>query len=305
MNKTRRTIRFDSRILNYLCGDSPAGTVGIETIIRASFTLIELLVVIAIIILLMAILLPVTQRIRNQARSVVCQSNLRQWGTIFHIYTQENQDCFFPSLVETAIWFIRGSYVRGNDPNIPPVLNDTNTQKYACCPMAQKVGTGGWSYTANGVNVKGKMGSTFESWNLSAPEPLFRCSYGFNDALFSLLFYGFPPKRISASIRYGVNISNIKGRDNIPTFFDSALPTDGFHMWEHRPPLNHESGVFINRHNGCINVLFMDWSVRKIGLKGLYTLKWNMEFNTAGPWTKAGGVHPEDWPEWMQNFKGY
>jgi prepilin-type N-terminal cleavage/methylation domain-containing protein len=297
--------RCKKRILNHLSGDSLSRTVGRVSIHRAGFTLIELLVVIAIITLLLAILLPVTRQIRNQGRAVVCQSNLRQWGTIFHMYTQENQDYFFPSLVETAIWFIRGSYVRNNDPNIPPVLNDTNTQKYACCPMAQKVGSGHWGMIFNGIRIEGKMGSTFEAWDLSGPEPLFRCSYGFNDALFSPLFYGFPPKRISASIRYGVNISNVKGRDNIPIFFDSALPIDGFHLWEHRPPLNHEMGVFINRHNGCINVLFMDWSVRKIGLKGLYTLKWNMEFNTAGPWTKAGGIQPEDWPEWMQGFKDY
>jgi hypothetical protein len=24
-----------------------------------------------------------------------------------------------------------------------------------------------------------------------------------------------------------------------------------------------------------------------------------------GPWTKAGGVQPDDWPEWMRGFKDY
>ena len=49
----------------------------------------------------------------------------------------------------------------------------------------------------------------------------------------------------------------------------------------------------------------MDWSIRKVGLKELWTLKWRQEFDTAEPWTKAGGVKPEDWPEWMSGFKDY
>jgi hypothetical protein len=61
----------------------------------------------------------------------------------------------------------------------------------------------------------------------------------------------------------------------------------------------------INRHYGFINGLFMDWSVRKVGLKELWTLKWDPEFDTAGPWTRAGGVQPQDWPRWMRRFKDY
>jgi prepilin-type N-terminal cleavage/methylation domain-containing protein len=56
-----------------------------------AFTLIELLVVVAVIALLMAILVPVLRSARNQARAVVCQANLKQWGTIFTLYTEDNQ----------------------------------------------------------------------------------------------------------------------------------------------------------------------------------------------------------------------
>jgi len=59
----------------------------------------------------------------------------------------------------------------------------------------------------------------------------------------------------------------------------------------------------IYRHNGYVNALCVDFSVRKVGLKELWTLKWHREFDVAGPWTTAGGAQPQDWPEWMRRFK--
>ena len=48
-----------------------------------------------------------------------------------------------------------------------------------------------------------------------------------------------------------------------------------------------------------------DYSVRKVGLKELWKLKWHRQFDTNGPWTVAGGVRKGDWPDWMKNFKDY
>jgi prepilin-type N-terminal cleavage/methylation domain-containing protein/prepilin-type processing-associated H-X9-DG protein len=59
-----------------------------------AFTLIELLVVIAIIALLMAILMPALQRVKKQTWTILCRSNLNQYGLAARMYIDDNEGTF-------------------------------------------------------------------------------------------------------------------------------------------------------------------------------------------------------------------
>jgi prepilin-type N-terminal cleavage/methylation domain-containing protein/prepilin-type processing-associated H-X9-DG protein len=65
---------------------------------RPAFSLIELLVVIAIIAILMAILMPAVQKVRESANAVQCKHKLKQIGIGLHSYVQDHR-VFPPGLV--------------------------------------------------------------------------------------------------------------------------------------------------------------------------------------------------------------
>jgi prepilin-type N-terminal cleavage/methylation domain-containing protein len=268
---------------------------------KKGFTLIELLVVIAIIALLMAIMLPSLNRARNQARAVVCQSNLKQWGTTLALYAEDNKGRL-PHDSHGGIWLLRGPQLNKGDPNTPILHHNLTTKGISLCPMATKIiykVTTPYPSLDIGT-ITYIPGSTFGAWEITHPAPAFSGSYGFNNYMFlgSFSIEPYPD---------AVNIYTMKNRASFPILLDCGNPFG--YIGEREGPSESEdsfgNSFCINRHDGFVNGLFLDWSIRKIGLKQLWTLKWHEDFDTRGPWTKAGGVQPDDWPPWMRGFKDY
>ena len=268
---------------------------------RRGFTLIELLVVIAIIALLMGILMPTLARVKKQAKAVACQALLKQWGVIWSMYCDDNNGNFSRGLVVGDGWH-RGEWII-----CLRSLYRTKTDILRC-PAAVKRRPDGaqWGGTFNTYYMplggSGSLGG--------GEEP----SFGGNNWIYD------PPKG-QGDIQGRPADWNWRHKDvaqafRVPVFSDTMWRGGGPYEDGNRgdPPqfdgqwvnYNREMMHFcIDRHDGAINMLFLDWTVRKVGLKELWKLKWHRKFDVNGSWTRAGGVQPGDWPEWMKNFKDY
>jgi prepilin-type N-terminal cleavage/methylation domain-containing protein len=270
------------------------------------FTLIELLVVIAIIALLMAILMPALQRVKKQARTVVCQANLKQWGVIFAMYTDDN-NAQFPERKSGG-----DAYGRWMDSMREYYIT---AEDIRCCPVASKI--------ANPDMITGIdwWGSQELAWGKVPPWDAgggrtegYYGSYGVNGYIYVPIgseVYGISPNGFWRT-------TNVKGSSEIPMFMDCYFWC-GWPQATNTPPLydgaqersdaNAMNRFCINRHNGTIGAVFMDYSVRSVGLKELFTLNWHRGFNRANAWTRAGGVRPEDWSNygdgWLGKYKDY
>ena len=233
--------------------------------------------------------MPSLQRVKKQAKTVACQVNLRQWSVIFCAYADDNDGSFLSGLVEDSAnpgkyWWM--------DP-LKPYYKD---ERIRLCPTATKPYTGGVRAAFTAWIVQGDTGSYSPNGWLCNPPATMGTLHG-------------------RTTEYNWRTVTVSGTGNIPVFldcrWDDAWPGDRDEPPSYdgdviESPNNNEMKRFcINRHDGFINGLFLDWSVRKVGLKELWTLKWHREYDTAGPWTKAGHVRTGDWPEWMRNFKDY
>ena len=269
---------------------------------KKGFTLVELLVVIAIIALLMSILLPALGRVRKQAKSVLCQSNLHQLGSCMLMYTDDNKGYFqsgWDGAVGSSNWWLH---------SVKPYYSDADV---CVCPMASK-----WGF----FEGLGELGGVFYAWSSQGwlgPQGKYYGSYGINGWV-EHKEEEMPGLEGMAARRW--RTPNVKGAGYIPLLLDGGwidgwpLHTDDPPPFEFvekvglditRSPISSMARFCVNRHDQHINGVFLDWSVRKLGLKELWTLKWNRMFETCGPWTKCGGCKPDMWPEWMRGMEEY
>jgi len=251
---------------------------------KRGFTLIELLVVIATIVLLVGILIPVLSGARRQAKIVACRANLKHWGLILAAYTDDNDDRFFRGMVDG--WW--NDWIEILEPFHRKIGGLT------CCPLATRTADkGGEGVFAAWEDPEGDYGSYgLSAWVCNA-DP---------GAIFGDEHYWRKP--------------DVSGAENVPVFLDSRSITGWPDHTSTPPQSNGEppkaitlteqmKNFCIDRHgNGVTNCLFMDSSVRAVGLKELWKLKWHRNFDVDGPWTK-GHVPQPVWPDWMKGSKDY
>jgi prepilin-type N-terminal cleavage/methylation domain-containing protein len=267
------------------------------------FTLIELLVVIAIIAILLSLLIPSLKVARRHTQAAICGSNLHQWFIVFKMYADDNNDSFhggWGSRSDMSNWWMDAGRIYYGD-----------VDKIRCCPTATLTefkpdGSNGpgwgkepfraWGYQ-NDFFTKGDYGSYGINGWVENPTPAMEKALGFSEET---------KKRFWRKM-------TISGASRVPLMTDAQWIDFWPDSGDAPPNAENErwgSGsnfvrIVQNRHHEKQNMVYLDGSNERVGLKQLWTLKWHREYNTAGPWTQAGGATAAKWPVWMRNFQDF
>jgi prepilin-type processing-associated H-X9-DG protein len=268
---------------------------------QTAFSKKELVVILVSVFFVLMNIGAINSAGRRRAKDIVCLSNLRHWGTIFEMFTNDNDGYLNEGLYtnESETWTTaRPLHYTGPWMNALQPYYKTN-RRLLTCPEATKISSSPGKFAAWSIEIL----------TISGVAQNFVGSYGINswtnNATMNIVH--------GQEQLYWKSVRGVEGRNTIPILLDSSRHNGWPNDADQPPSHDGDTGLgandmnrfCINRHNGAVNCLFMDFSARKVGLKELWTLKWHRNFNTAGHWTKAGGVQPQHWPEWMREFKDY
>jgi prepilin-type N-terminal cleavage/methylation domain-containing protein len=270
---------------------------------RRGFTLIELLVVIAIIAVLMGILMPTLRKVKEQGNMIKCLGNLKQWNLNFAMYVDANEGKFYSGVDGNGFWWVAQMEER---------LQSRLRNDLWFCPKNKG------SYFDERGNTTNRL-TIYSSWGIiTRASYAGLCADGI-DGSYGINGYVLNPSSTSGNHRHGTPFADfwrtpqVKGAAFIPLMGESlridswpvhtiGAAADELAGWTDE---NQMARFCINRHMGQLNMSFCDYSVRKVGLKELWTLKWHKEFLTTNRFTLAGGVTATDWPEWIRPYKDY
>ena len=256
---------------------------------QITFTKKDVIVTLGCLIFLLANLGAIGTGGRRRAKEALCLSNLRQWGSVFSAYTADYDGSFHEGwdTVGTSNWWM-----------------DAAAEYYMGCPEIR--------FCPVAANETLRVSEGFVNFGIWDDQWLgnkgHRGSYGINGWVENKLVEIYPYMAIR---RWRTD--QVSGAENVPLFLDAPW-IDAWPECTDSPPefdnMFWQQGSMMarfckNRHEGYINGLFLDYSVRKIGLKEMWLLKWHRYYITDGPWTTCGGVVPGDWPIWMQDFEDY
>ncbi len=236
-----------------------------------AFTLIELLVVIAIIALLLAILVPSLNKVKDKARDMICRTNLKTMQLATILYSDDCEGKMPEYDYSRGLWINK----------ITVYMDEVDDARH--CPRTKQRKEQDLVYSF------GSARNTFVwDWGgMATPE---ESSYTINGWCYS--------EYQLDDNRYIRNFNDAVSPYNIPVFADAIwvdvwpVSTDTipetFNL-DNGGNLNSMQRLITNRHEDDTNVGFLDGSQRPVELSALWSLKWHKKFETVSEKFRTDG----------------